>query len=227
VFRPAESSAPRRRPVPRIGAMGRLVHQKGFDVLLAALPRVLAERAVEVVLVGDGELQAALERQALGLPVSLPGALTQPEQVADFLRDLDVFVMPSRYEGLPNAVLEALACGVPVVATDVPGMREATGLAARLVPPEDPDALAGALLEALPPADAAVDGTPAPSPLSVPSPLSAPAPPSVASFDDVAAGHLEVFERAVRRRAAGGRQARGPALVGEVAAATDLEREDA
>ena len=124
-------------PAP-VGALGRLTHQKGFDVLLSALPRVLDERDVEVVIVGDGELRGELERRAAGLPVRLPGALPGGAAVADFLRTLDLFVMPSRYEGLPNAVLEAMACGVPVVATDVAGMREAVGPELDLVAADDP-----------------------------------------------------------------------------------------
>jgi len=126
-------------------------------------------------------LRGELEAQAAGLPVSFPGSLNGGPAVADYLRSLDLFVMPSRYEGLPNAALEALACGIGVVATDVAGMREATGTAARLVPAEDPDALATAILDAL----------------STPSRGSA---PSTRSFADVAADHMAVFERAVARR---------------------------
>jgi glycosyltransferase involved in cell wall biosynthesis len=184
VFHPA---AHRRRGdgAPRIGAVGRLIHQKGYDVLLAALPRVLAERDVEVVIVGEGELRTDLERQAIGLPVEFVGALPEREAVAEFLRGLDLFVMPSRYEGLPNAVLEAMACGVPVVATDVAGMREAVGPEVELVPSEHPDALARAILTEL--------GHPTARGVA-----------STRSFDDVAADHLRVFEAAVARRGARG-----------------------
>ncbi len=177
VFHPADTPAPRKDPV-RIGALGRLVEQKGFDILIDALPRVLAERAVELVIVGEGELRADLERQAAGLPVTLPGALDGPGAVAGFLRGLDLFVMPSRYEGLPNAVLEAMACAVPVVATDVAGMREAVGDGARLVAPQDPAALAKAIV-------AGLDDPP-------------PKPNVAPSFDDVAVAHRRVFELAIQ-----------------------------
>ncbi len=181
VFRPGPTSTRAEHETPTIGAMGRLVHQKGFDVLMKALPAVLAQRPVRVVVAGEGDLRGELEAAALGLPVSLPGAIQGAKAVADFLRGLDLFVMPSRYEGLPNAVLEALACGVPVVATDVPGMAEAAGSAARMVPPDDPSALASAILA------------------SLAEPHGGQAPP-VASFDDVARAHLRVFEQAVDRR---------------------------
>ena len=185
VFRPGPARQRAADHVPTIGALGRLVHQKGFDVLLEALPTVTAQRPVRLVIAGEGELRPELEAAAEGLPVSFPGALQGPEAVADFLRSLDLFVMPSRYEGLPNAVLEALACGAPVVATDVPGMAEAAGAAARMVPAEDPQALAAAILSSLaePPTGQA---------------------PAVDSFDEVARAHLRVFERAVARRAARG-----------------------
>jgi glycosyltransferase involved in cell wall biosynthesis len=185
VFRPKAGPAPGSTPSgtrpARIGALGRLVHQKGFDVLLEALPMVLSERDVHLVIAGDGELRGELERSAHGLPVTLLGTIDGAPAVADYLRGLDLFVMPSRYEGMPNAVIEALACGVPVVATDSPGMTEATGSAARLVPPEDPRRLADAIVRSL--------DDPVPGPA-----------PGVRSFDDVADGHRQVFESAAARR---------------------------
>jgi glycosyltransferase involved in cell wall biosynthesis len=118
---------------------------------------------------------------AHGLPVEFTGYLDSPSAVASFLRTIDVFVMPSRWEGLPNALLEALACGVPVVATDVPGMAEAAADNALLVPPNQPAALADAICRLLA------------SPIR-------PAALSLQSFEDVAAMHLAVFERAYSRR---------------------------
>jgi glycosyltransferase involved in cell wall biosynthesis len=161
----------------RLGGVGRLVHQKGFDVLLDALPAVLAHHDVELRIAGQGEERAALERRAVGLPVRFVGLLETPAAVAAFLRDLDLFVMPSRYEGLPNAVLEALACGLDVVATDAPGMRAALGDGGSLVPPDDPVALANAITDAL------SDRRPTPA-------------AAIPSFADVAEAHLRVFEAA-------------------------------
>ena len=183
IFCPAPAAKARPSGPLRIGALGRLVHQKGFDILIQALPLVLAAVPAEVIIVGEGELRTALEEQARDLPVTFPGALEGPRAVADYLRGLDVFVMPSRYEGLPNAVLEAVACGIPVVATNTPGMREAAGPAVELVPAEDPSALAAALIAAL-----RCDSPPALG-------------PRPHSFDDVAVHHRQVFELALRRRA--------------------------
>lgn len=166
----------------RIGGVGRLTHQKGFDVLISALPKVLAEHDVEVEIAGQGELSDELRRRAAGLPVRFIGVLESPSAVADFLRSLDLFVMPSRYEGLPNAVLEAVACGVTVVATDAPGMRAAVGTAP-LVPRDDADALASAIT-------AALNGAPDRSHVAIP------------DFAQVADAHARVFEDALARRAA-------------------------
>lgn len=180
VFRP--SPAPSRSGRPRIGSLGRLEHQKGFDVLLDALPAVLDVLEVEVAIVGAGSLRGSLEAVVAerGLPVRFYGFLIDPAEVAEFLRSLDLFVLPTRYEGLPNAVLEAAACGIPVVSTDVPGVREAVGPDFELIPPDRPDELAVAIVEQL-----ASRRTPE-------------AP--ILSFDEVADRHLEAFRRALERR---------------------------
>lgn len=189
LFHPGASPAGDQRPL-RIGTVGRLARVKGHDVLLAALPHVLASpslagRAVEVEIAGEGPERAALQAAAAGLPVRLLGELSEPAAVATFLRSLDVFVMPSRWEGLPNAVLEAVACGLPVVASDVPGMAEAAGAAARLVPAEAPGALAAALLAAL---------------AGLGEPADPAARPPTRTFEQVAMEHLAVFRAAYARR---------------------------
>jgi glycosyltransferase involved in cell wall biosynthesis len=178
-----ESDAPRDREGPaRLGAVGRLIPEKGLDVLLAAMPEIVATQPVELTVVGDGPERMALQQMARGFPVLFAGYKSAQSDVASFLRSLDVFIMPSRWEGLPNALLEALACGIPVVATDVPGMAEAAGGDVMLVPPDQPAALAEAVCRA----------------------ISSPDRPTVNpnSFDDVAAAHLAVFERAHARRIA-------------------------
>lgn len=138
-------SEPRRRlpaePV-RIGAMGRLVAQKGFDVLVRAVQRLDHPGDVHVLIAGDGPEREALSRLATRRPVELTGFR---HDVAGFLADLDVFCLPSRWEGLPFVLLEAMMLGVPVVATDVGDVREAAGPGAVVVPPDDVAALAGAL----------------------------------------------------------------------------------
>lgn len=180
IFRPRTTPVPRAGRAVRVGAVGRLVYQKGFDVLIASLPKVLAEYDIELEIAGQGELRGELEAQARGLPVRFVGLLEGPMSVASFLQGLDVFVMPSRYEGLPNAALEAAACGVAIVATDAPGMRAALGHRP-LVPCEDPDALATTII-------AAIQGGVDYPQVDVP------------DFTEVADAHLGAFQIALHRR---------------------------
>jgi glycosyltransferase involved in cell wall biosynthesis len=139
---------------PVAGAVAVLRRQKRLDLLLDAAPDVLRRVPdARIAVVGNGPLQAELHAQAerLGLAAHPRfGLLPFAAPVERYLRGLDVFVLPSDWEGLPIAVLEALACGVPQVATEVGGTREAvtpeTGV---LVPPGDPRALADALVSLL------------------------------------------------------------------------------
>jgi glycosyltransferase involved in cell wall biosynthesis len=123
---------------------GRLAHQKGQDVLLSAWPSVLADVPDAVlVLVGDGPLRAELASVIAG-DVRMVGH--RPD-VGDWLRAADVVVLPSRWEGFSLLLLEAMACGAAIVATDVAGVRESLGCSApeSIVPVEDADALAAAV----------------------------------------------------------------------------------
>ena len=142
------------RPGPNIVAAGRLSHQKGFDLLLEALAQAVATGVSgSLTVLGEGPDRAALmaRAQALGLEAAVRFAGFQDNPYAYFA-NADVFVLSSRYEGLPNVVLEALACGCPVVAFDCPhGVREiirhdVNGL---LVPPEDVGGLRDALIRLL------------------------------------------------------------------------------
>ena len=132
-----------RRPV--VGAVGRLDRLKGFDVLvdaLAQLPEVTA------VIAGDGPAREALVRRARDRSVAdRLEILGWQQEIGPFLRSLDVFVLPSRLEGLPLALLEAMATKAAVVTTDVGGVREAvvSGETGLLVPPDDAPALAAAI----------------------------------------------------------------------------------
>ena len=129
-----------------------LVPQKSHADLLAALPRVMGGHPdVTVLLVGTGELETPLREQAraLGLSSDRLRFLGWREDVPDILAASDLFVMPSRYEGLCTAVLEAMWCGVPVVTTDAGGLPEAVGDCGRVVPAGRPDDLAAALAGAL------------------------------------------------------------------------------
>ncbi|MDP9407258.1 MAG: glycosyltransferase, partial [Actinomycetota bacterium] len=145
VFHPAPEAERASRPAGplRIGSVGRLVPVKGYDVLVEAVRLLDGTLSADWVVVGEGPERARLERQAETLPVRFVGEVRDPRDVAEFLRTLDVFVLPSRAEGLPNVVLEAAACGVPVVATEAPGLSDAAA-GAVLVPPDDAAALADA-----------------------------------------------------------------------------------
>jgi sugar transferase (PEP-CTERM/EpsH1 system associated) len=134
---------------PLVGSVGRLHSQKGFSDLLTALAQVRRRiPSVRLFLAGDGELWADLEAQSrsLGLSEAVTFAGVRTD-VPEILAALDVFVLPSLWEGMPNAVLEAMAAGLPVVATAVGGTPEVVvdGVTGLLVPPRDPDALARAI----------------------------------------------------------------------------------
>jgi glycosyltransferase involved in cell wall biosynthesis len=133
---------------PLVVCAGRLaVGQKGQDLLLAAWPAVAdAVPGVRLVLVGDGPDRARLEDLAAGMAVSFAGS---SDDMPSWFRAADLAVQPSRYETLSLSVLEALACGRSVVATDAVGMREAVGDAGAVVPREDAAALAAALVTRL------------------------------------------------------------------------------
>jgi glycosyltransferase involved in cell wall biosynthesis len=132
-----------------IGAVGRLEREKRFDLLIDALAALRAARPlVTLVIVGDGSLkdalQAQIDRLQLGPACRLLG---QRHDVADLHHAFDLFVQSSDYEGTPNAVLEAMALGTPVVATDVGGTSQLIGhgVDGLIVPPGDTDGLTRAI----------------------------------------------------------------------------------
>ncbi len=132
--------------------VGWLLDTKGVFDLMDAFARVAAkDPEAELVMIGDGPARAQLERRQKEIPrVTLTGALP-PDAVATWLGACDVFTLPSWSEGTPNVVLEALAAGRRVVATDVGGIPDLIPSAevGTLVPVRSPDALADALTRAL------------------------------------------------------------------------------
>lgn len=143
-----------RRPPPASGrtvvGMGRLSPEKGFDLLLAAFARVAPEFPDwRLEILGDGplrqDLAAMAESLGIGGRVGFAGRVANS---AERLGQADLFVLSSRYEGFPNALLEAMAVGLPAISFDCPSGPAAIirqGLDGILVPEGDRDALAAAL----------------------------------------------------------------------------------
>lgn len=138
---------------PVIISVGRLVPEKDFGTLLRAFEVLRKTRSARLVILGEGRLRADLLRLAseLGIEgdVSMPGFVGNP---FSYMARANVFVLSSRTEGLPTALIEALACGCPVVSTDCPsGPSEILegGKWGRLVPVGDADALAHAIAATL------------------------------------------------------------------------------
>lgn len=134
-----------------LGTVGRLEEQKGHAYLLDALPPILEEVPdTTVLLAGEGRLRQSLEKQArdLGLADRVR-FLGLRRDVPLVYRALDVFVLPSLWEGLPLALLEAMGAGLPVVATRVGGVKTVIqdGVNGRLVPAGAPPPLAAAIVE--------------------------------------------------------------------------------
>jgi glycosyltransferase involved in cell wall biosynthesis len=139
-----------------IVAAGRLHVQKGYRYLLEAVRELVLDRSqrqIHLRILGSGALEAELRsyvaRHELQSHVTLAGYCQNP---LPYFRQADLFCLPSLYEGMPNALVEALLCRVPVLAADCPsgpGEILQTGRLGRLVPPADARALADAIEEAL------------------------------------------------------------------------------
>lgn len=129
-----------------IGAVGRLAEEKGFHLLLDAFARLIDEgHKVTLAIAGEGTARPDLERQreSLGLRDHVR-FLGFQEDTSSLFHAMDIFCLSSLREGLPNVLLEALACEVPSVATDLPGVRQvidSPGKQALIVPPGQVDPL--------------------------------------------------------------------------------------
>lgn len=151
VFRPA--SAPRTGAGFRIAMIGSVIWSKGYDYAMEAL-RILRDRGVDasITIIGSMDksnrqrLLFAIDDLRLSGHVRIAGTLPPPKVVAE-LQQSDALLLSSLSEGISNAVLEAMSCGLPVVTTACPGMEEAVtdGVDGFLVPLRDPEAIAGVL----------------------------------------------------------------------------------
>jgi glycosyltransferase involved in cell wall biosynthesis len=141
------------KKIPVVLGIGRLRPQKDFPTLLQAFAKVREQRPVRLMILGEGNLRPELEAQAIGLglgdDVAFPGFVANPFA---YLARASVFVLSSKWEGLPGAVIQALACGCSVVSTDCPsGPAEIleNGRYGTLVPMGDSDAMAQGILQSL------------------------------------------------------------------------------
>jgi glycosyltransferase involved in cell wall biosynthesis len=134
----------------RVLFVGRLTYQKGLDVLVEALHGMAAHVRPCVILAGEGNARVGLERKVKGLALEddvLFAGWHDRHEIPELYKKADIFVLPSRHEGMSNALLEAMAAGLPVIATDIAGSEELVshGENGLLVPVEDVPALSGAL----------------------------------------------------------------------------------
>ncbi|MGI9169853.1 MAG: glycosyltransferase [Caulobacteraceae bacterium] len=149
IQRLAREPLPEARTRPFIATAGRLEYQKGHDVLLEAFAASRAARALDLVILGHGSLESELKRQAARLGVAsrvfFPGFAANPWA---WLAKARLFVLPSRWEGFPSVVAEALACGVPALVTACDyGPREVVehGKSGWVVAPDDVVAFGAAM----------------------------------------------------------------------------------
>lgn len=142
-------AAPPQQPAALISVGSLAQRYKGIDILIRALARLVSLGIpVRLTHLGDGRFRPELERLARHLDVAdlveFPGVVPSGAAVRRHLDAADVFVMPSRTEGLPKALIEAMARGLPAIGSAVGGIPELLP-AGQLVPPNDPVALAGAI----------------------------------------------------------------------------------
>lgn len=136
-----------------VGSVGRLAEQKGYIYLIRAIPLIIKENPnVQFIIIGGGKLRNFLYSEAQKLNVTdylqLKG---QIENVYSYLKQFDVFVSTSLWEGFPTTILEAAAARVPIIATDIPGNREfiLDEVNGWLVPPADSNSLAKIIVRSM------------------------------------------------------------------------------
>jgi glycosyltransferase involved in cell wall biosynthesis len=133
-----------------IGAIGRLVWQKGFEYLVQAMPKVLNEFSqTKLLIVGEGSLRNELEALAQKLKIEKHIMFANfRKDVKQILSAIDILIVPSLLEGFPMIILEGMAMAKPIIATRIDGIKEQIldGESGILIPPRDPDAIVEAIL---------------------------------------------------------------------------------
>ena len=131
-------------------SVGRLNEQKDYPNLLNAISQLDVNLKVRFNIVGDGELRLTIENliDSMGIKNKV-NLLGRRKDIATLMHQSDFFILPSKYEGFGLVVAEAMACGTFVIATDCGGVREVLGDTGILVPPQDSQALAQAMQQAL------------------------------------------------------------------------------
>ena len=139
--------------VPVIGAIGRMVWQKGFEYLIESIPEIIETiPQLKILIVGDGPLRERLEGLAESLKVKERIIFTGfRNDIREIFSAVDLLVIPSLLEGFPMVTLEAMAMAKPIIATNIDGIAEqiTDGVNGVLVPPKDPSALAKAVVRVL------------------------------------------------------------------------------
>lgn len=135
--------------VPVIGTIGRLTFQKGYRYLIEALSKIKERfQGIILLIVGDGLMKQELQNYASTLGLNKNVIFTgYRRDIPALLAAMDVFVLPSLWEGLPNALLEAMGAGKPIIATDIPPIREVINSekSGILIPPKDSNTLASSI----------------------------------------------------------------------------------
>jgi glycosyltransferase involved in cell wall biosynthesis len=110
------------KKIPVVLSVGRLSEQKGFDILVSAFAGVVSETECRLLILGDGPERSKLEGKIRDLrltnAVDMPGREDNPWK---YMMRSSLFVLPSRWEGWPSALMEAMICGLPVITTNCPG----------------------------------------------------------------------------------------------------------
>jgi glycosyltransferase involved in cell wall biosynthesis len=136
-----------------IGSVGRLTKQKGYKFLIQAVPVVLNRFPnITFILIGEGEMHSQLEKLTRQLGVHERVVfIGKVEDVRPYLQRMDLFVLPSLWEGFPTVIMESMASGVPVIATDIPGTSELIKdhVNGWLVSSEDGEALVEVIIDAI------------------------------------------------------------------------------